>query len=839
MPVWFAPVVFGLAYFGFAALSGYFARWTHSILYVWLASGLYVGALIVTAPRMWPALIVAATIGDFGFNQLWEPWPIPRMILAHLGNTVSAVFGAWLVLHFVSKRPTLSSVRELVGVVGLGGMLGSVPSALMGGKIIQRLTSGSDYWVNFTGWYSSDLLGVVLVAPVILVWQRGVERPASRRFLPRAVEYVTLMVGLIAIISLAFYLGWLRQTETLSLAYPFTIWAALRFGLRGSTAAVLMTAMLAQTFTALGYGVVGASALPDSQKAIEMMVSLGIFAIVSLLPATVFTALKVSQRREKIRTRTMTLMATGANLPAILDSIVVGVEMELPGSRGQVLLTDPAGTHLIVGSAPNLPAFFNEAIQGSAIGQNAWVCGAAADAHRRVVVEDLKTNPQTASTFELAARAGLRSGWAEPFSDSAGRLLGAFGVYYGERRIPTLMELELVESAARIAGIAAERKQLELQFLRAQRLEGIGTLAGGIAHDLNNVLAPIVIGADILRDVPLDEHDRSVLNNMEVSARRGAALVRQVLTFARGLDGTRETLNVAEIVRQTETITATTFPKNITVVTDVPASLPRIQADRTQIEQVLLNLAVNARDAMPNGGQLAITGRTVYVDEVKASRHAGVRAGEFVVIEVVDSGFGIRREVIHRIFEPFFTTKQVGQGTGLGLSTSLGIVRSHDGFIEVVSEGGQGSAFYVYLPACVTGSSPPFNGESAGAVRGHGEMVLVVDDELAIRETTRLALAQLGYRVMVAANGAEALALVAMPDSEIAVVVTDMMMPVMAGSELISALEYTAPHLAIVTVSGLHARENPSTTMQRPHLQKPYSVDDLAALIASVLPPKA
>ena len=837
-PVGTEPVWFGLAYLILAVCAGFFTHWTNAMLYVWLASGLYVGALIVVNPRRWPAMVLAATVADFAFNQIWDPWPIGRMILAHAGNTTSALFGAALVLHFVSPRPTLGSVRELIGVVLLGGVVGSIPSALIGGHIIQQMTPASPYWENVLGWYSSDLLGVVLVAPLVLVWQRGVERFTTWMRWQRILEFALLLGAVTAMTIAAFYFGWLRQTETLSLAYPFTIWAALRFGLRGSTIAILVTAMVAQTFTALGLGALGGSELTASQKAIEIMVSVGIFAIAALLPATVFTALKIAQGRERIRTTTMTLMATGENLSAILESIVTGVEAELRGARGRILLANEAGTHLVLGSAPHLPSFFNDAMPGTAIKPDSWVCGAAAYTNRRVVLEDLKTDPRTADTYELAERAGIRSCWSEPFCDSSGRLLGTLAVFFAQRRHPTSVDLESMESAARIAAIATERKQLEQQFLRAQRMEGIGTLAGGIAHDLNNALAPIVIGADILRDVPLDAGDRQVLANMEAGARLGANLVKQVLTFARGVEGSREILEVREIVGQIQMIAGNTFPKSINIETDLRCEGVRVEADRTQLEQVLLNLAVNARDAMPDGGRLTIRVDSRHIDAQQAGRHVGARTGQHALIEVADSGTGISPDVIHRIFEPFFTTKKVGQGTGLGLSTTLGIIRSHGGFIEVDSTLHKGSTFYVYLPACGAETSHQPLAASARAAGGQGELVLLVEDDQTVRDITRRALGQLGYRVISAEHGVEALVLVALHGSDIAVVVTDIIMPLMGGRELIQALQRSSPYLPIITVSGFDDQSGKIDTHDDLHLQKPYTVDGLANILTRVLQSK-
>ncbi|MEO7598195.1 MAG: MASE1 domain-containing protein [Opitutus sp.] len=826
----------GLVYFVGSCGSGFFTHWTNTISYVWLPSGLFLGALLVAPFRQWAGLVVAAGLGDLAYNAVWQPWPLSFMAVAHVGNSISALLGASLVRRFFVERPTLASVRELVGIVGLGGVVGLIPSALIGATLVHRVAPQGNWWQDLTTWYTGDLLGVVLLTPAVLVWQRGVEKSAEWNNRAGRVEFAVLLVGALTITSAAFYFQWLRQTETLYVAFPFTIWAAVRFGLRGTTVAILIIACVAQTFTALGFGSLGSGSLLAAQKSIEILISLGVFGLVALLPATVFSALRNAQARESLRTQTMMLMATGAKLPAILDSIVHGVEAEHPEMLCTILLVDPSGSHLLVGSAPSLPKRFNDAVHGWPIGADAYVCGAAVHSNQRVIIEDLYRDERASAIKELARSHGLRACWSQPFADSNGRALGAFAVYYKRVQQPAASDLLLVNSATQLAGIAAERKQLEEQFLRAQRMEGIGTLAGGIAHDLNNVLTPIVIGAELLREQDLDQESQRLLNNIEVSARRGANLVRQVLTFARGVEGTRERIRIGAIITEMEAIAANTFPKNIVIRSALPDKLPVITGDRTQIEQVVMNLCVNARDAMPKGGKLAITARARKVDTKRASPHPGALAGDYVEIEVTDSGSGISPDVIHRIFEPFYTTKKLGQGTGLGLSTALGIVRSHGGFLEVTSKLDEGSAFRIYLPASGTSSPAPADAAAASSIpRGSGQKVLLVDDEPLIRETSSRALTEFGYEVILAANGAEGVRCIETFGSTIDVVVTDLMMPLMDGHEFIEVLRRTAPELPVITASGFDARSKGLAVHPGRHLPKPYTSDALARMVAEVL----
>lgn len=251
-----------------------------------------------------------------------------------------------------------------------------------------------------------------------------------------------------------------------------------------------------------------------------------------------------------------------------------------------------------------------------------------------------------------------------------------------------------------------ERRLLEQQFLRAQRLDGLGTLAGGIAHDLNNILAPILMSAELLKDSLVDERDVPLLDTIESSARRGADLVGQILLFARGTDGRRIPVAAACLIRDTEKIARETFPRHIDIRVTVDADLWTLEADPTQLHQVMLNLCVNARDAMPNGGQLSISGRNAWIDAREAAQTLGARPGAHVAIDVEDTGAGIPAAVIDKIFDPFFTTKAPGKGTGLGLSTSLTIVKNHGGFLRVDSRPGAGTRFAVYLPAAQPQAGP-------------------------------------------------------------------------------------------------------------------------------------
>jgi PAS domain S-box-containing protein len=387
-----------------------------------------------------------------------------------------------------------------------------------------------------------------------------------------------------------------------------------------------------------------------------------------------------------------------------------------------------------------------------------------------------------------------------------------------------------------------EKRTLESQFLRAQRMESIGTLAGGIAHDLNNVLGPIIMAVDLLKLTMSDPKDLELLDTVEVSARRGAEMVKQVLSFARGIEGQRVVLQPARLLKETQKIVRETFPKSITSQVIVPDDVWNLLGDPTQLHQVLLNLCVNARDAMPDGGRLRLSATNFRVDSQFAAMHPEARPGAYVAFEVADNGTGMTPEVAARIFEPFFTTKDIGSGTGLGLSTTLAIARNHDGFIIFESALGKGTRFSVCLPADVEGTGVSMGNMVDELPRGHGECVLVIDDEASIRSITAQSLDAFGYRVLTASDGAEGVAKYAQHMTEIAVVLTDMMMPVMDGPVTIRALMKLNPSVRIIAASGYAAKGAEAEVAAmgvKTFLAKPFTAATLLTTLRDILRPEA
>ena len=383
-----------------------------------------------------------------------------------------------------------------------------------------------------------------------------------------------------------------------------------------------------------------------------------------------------------------------------------------------------------------------------------------------------------------------------------------------------------------------EKKQLERQFLRAQRLESIGALAGGIAHDLNNILTPILGVAKLLPMIIRKDSAQALplLEILQNNAKRGANLVSQVLSFSRGLDGEREVLQIKHVILEVLQIMEQTFPKSISVNKQLQPNLWTIYGDATQLHQVLMNPCVNARDAMANGGMLTIAAQNFQVDEHFARMHLEATAGPYVRISVSDTGIGIPPELLDQIFDPFFTTKAMGQGTGLGLSTAMGIVKSHGGFLRVYSEVGDGAHFQVYLPAAETPEALPVFEEDLP--RGKGDVILLVDDEAPIREVTQRSLETYNYRVLTAADGIDAITAYAEHKHEIAAVLMDMAMPHMDGPTTVKVLQKMNPQVKVIATSGLPSNGELFVALSaevKSFLLKPYTTESLLNTLHEVL----
>ena len=420
------------------------------------------------------------------------------------------------------------------------------------------------------------------------------------------------------------------------------------------------------------------------------------------------------------------------------------------------------------------------------------------------------------------------------------------------RKDGSIIQVEVVVQPMRFADRAAllvvatdvtEKKLLEQKFLHAQRLESVGMLASGIAHDLNNILAPIMLAAPMMRNhITMEPRGTRLLAMIEASATRGAALVKQILGFVHSSSDTLHPIQVKHLARDIISVLEETLPKSIQIEYAFSSDLWPAQGNATQIHQVLMNLCVNARDAMPSGGTLKLTAANCHLDDDAAAAIAGARAGTWLRLEVSDTGTGIPPDVLKKMWTPFFTTKGPGLGTGLGLSTVRSIALGHHGFIDLRTAVGQGTTIAVYLPASVgkadqPGSAPPV------VPRGQGERILVADDEPSICDTISASLAEYGYAPVSCADGMEALALFYAEPDNFSLIITDVSMPRLGGLELAKTIRQMRPHLPILAMSGQSGgtEKNIEITAIKSgsdaFMNKPFKIGELLPVVHRLLHP--
>ena len=913
-------VAFGLAYYASAKLSHDITGTRTNILTSWLPSGLFLGVLLRTERRHWLGLVLAGGLGDLAYNYFESSfWPLKFVLLAHLGNSASAVLGAWLVRRMVAERPTLDSVREFFGMLAFGGLLSLPLSATIGALLSEAWTPGRDWWFTWVFWYCGDLLGVLLLTPVLLSWSDGIRRPALWRLTPRLMEAVGLWLGVGVTINLSYYFQWPQLILPLFVAIPFVIWAAFRFGLRSVSTLIFFCVLLAQWFIHRGYGVIGRSTLPDTAKNLELLVGFGGFSLLSLFPAVVLAA----QHRTAAALREWDRVYRALN-----ENINQGYYTADQHSRFTYCnpsffalcgyrpdeLTGESCFHLIAEEDRERvvntyrewsrdPSAYDVQCEFHAVAKSGrlfWVeqsTNFLRDADGRMVegrnvLRDITARKQAElqirnqanllnQTQDIIIVADLDNrftfwnkatehltGWsaAEALGQTAELVFGpgtrdrleiireavlATGAWQGEfplnhkdgRSVILDLRVTLIrDDAGRPSGRIStgtditEKKQLEEQVQRTQRIESLGLLAAGIAHDLNNILSPVLMAAPLLRTRATHPSDLRVLDLVEKSALRGSALVQQILSFAHGANTERVLLQARHILLEVNQLMAVTFPKSIAVENDIPADLWPVVSNSTQLHQVVLNLCINARDAMPTGGTLTLTAR----NEALVAAPDCLPSGSYLIIEVADTGTGMTPEVLTRIWEPFFTTKAEEQGTGLGLATARGILAQLGGTISVESTPGRGSVFRVYHPATLSEvAATTASGSQDPAANSHRpELVLVVDDDTEVRKLMSLSLTQWGYRVLQAKDSAEAMEHFLVHSSDISLVIFDLDLPGQDGLTLARQLQGLRPDLRVLFVTGVDSLKSfllPRLPADAPLLKKPFARQSLREEIERTL----
>jgi len=763
-----------VAYYAASQL-GYAFMIPQGVANIWPAAGVMLGLLLVSPKGDWPALLAGGFAGSV-VSDLARNLPAGFAISASAANVAESLVGALFVRRVVGERPALDTLRGVIAIAGGAAVACNAVTALAGAAAL-NLWRGTDFVFAWLVWFVGDGLGILIATPAVIVAAGGVRRLPGSVSRVRALEGIVLFAALAAAVPAA--LG-PRAEQTFLRPYtifPLLFWAACRFGTAGASLGLLLVAAVAVWHGALGTGRFVSEGETGTRAAIQLYLYLSTASLWTLVTAALFAerqaaASRLSESEERYRS----VVETAADGIFVIDA------------SSRILFANAGAARLFgytideLRNAPLtqlMPERYREA-------HLAALARHAATGERRL--------PRQSFTF-----AGLhRDGHEFPIDI-------AFGDYFSAgRRVFTGIVRDI-----------SEQRALEAQYRQAQKMEAIGQLAGGIAHDFNNLLTAILGYASTLRErLAGQQPHEAELHEIERAGERAAALTRQLLAFGRRQILDPRPLRLDDAVRKLEAMLRRLLPENIAIVVRAQPGIRTVHADPGQIEQVIMNLAVNARDAMPQGGTLAF--------EI-------ANDGDAVVLAVRDTGIGMDRETLARAFDPFFTTKPVGQGTGLGLATVDGIVRQSGGHVSAESEPGAGTVIRIALPAFDAPVQAAAADARSEAPRG-GETILLVEDERSVRALIARVLEKHGYRVLEAGSPSEALAVAEQPDGAIQLLLTDVVMPEMNGRELADELTARHPGVAVLFMSGYTdtaiAGEGvlePGT----PFIQKPFTTEAL------------
>jgi PAS domain S-box-containing protein len=767
----------------------------HSVSLVWPPAGLAFAALALLGYRYWPAVAIGAFVANAA-----TPVPLATAAGIALGNTLEALLAAHLLRRVSGPRPQLEDPRQTRDLILLAAPIGALASALIGVAslvLTGQLEPGSAPQA-LSIWWAGDLLGMLVIAPVCFSWAARPRAHDTRRLL----EVVALVVGTAAAAEVGLlrsvHLPPLEEIEYTYLLFPFVVWAAIRFGPRGGSLVTLVVAMTAVWHTVRGGGpfLLGSAG--------RTLIAIAFYLLVVAVTGLVVASAVWSERERATRA----LQRSEERLRLALDAARMGIwywSVELntlvwddnlhrlyglqPGDRVTTYEQFLSRVH------PEDREFVGQSVE-RAMGE-----GGALDYEFRIVLPDGRVR-----WIADQGRVGR---------DAAGRTAYLTGV---------CMDV-------------TERRAYEERLRQSHRMESVGRLAGGVAHETNNQMSVVLAAAAfILRRSDIPAEVRTDVEHVRRAAERTSAVTAQLLAFSRRQILRPAVLDLDTLVRTWDPVLRRIMGEDCTVLVRPGGSLPPVRADPGQLEQVLLNLALNARDAMPHGGALVVETFGAELTPDYARHHAGVpiRPGRYVVLSVSDTGHGMDRETMSHVFEPFFTTKAIGQGTGLGLSTVYGIVKQSDGYVWAYSEPGRGASFKVYLPAVSEEvAAAPAPAPRPAAVGG-GESVLLVEDDEGVRRMTRRALEEGGYHVLEAATGADAVDLLVRSPGRVGLVLTDVVLPGMSGRELARRIAELRPGTPVLFTSGYTDGEIVRRGLLEPDaafVQKPFGPDTIVRIV--------
>ncbi len=788
----FAGASFGLCQLGLALTPG-----ATSVALFWPAAGLVFGALLVSEARRWPALLVAAGLPIAAFNTLaGQP---PSLVAAFaLTNALEASLAAWLVLRLCRGRPKLFHAGHVLALVLAGPLAASGVSAFLSAAALWMM-HGPPLTFLWPRLWAGSGLGMLAVGALVLAWAEP--RPRRVGGTPRA------HLELVALLAACTIAAWLVFVGPASdplhyefLLLPPLVWTALRFGLRGATAAELVMVLVSLSATALGRGVFALSATTASQAAVEAQLFCFVVTLTEL-----FLASAVEDRQRAAE--------------ALRDS-EEKYRLLVENQTDLVVKVDVSGHFLFV--SPTYCRTFGKT-EEELIGHQFMPLVHEDDRESTARAMEGLFRPPYAAYMEqraLTATGWRWLAWADTaILDQAGGVVAIVGV----------------------GRDVTERRRIEDRLRQSEKLEAVGRVAGGVAHDFNNQLTAILGSAEYLSEAArIDPELREPVNTIREAALRSAGLTRQLLAFARKQPSRAVPVDVGRIAQDVLALLERSIDKRIVLrsrLTDAPAIT---SGDSDRVHAAVLNLALNARDAMPEGGSLTISTRAL---ELSPERSAGlgVAAGPFLEVCVADTGTGLSEEARAHLFEPFFTTKAVGKGSGLGLAEVYGTARAHGGAVLVDSTPGQGTKVALLLPSQVgTGvpASPPSASPTPRTPRP-SRRVLVVDDEANVRRSLSLLLRSAGYDVVECNGEREAVRRHASERASVDLAIVDMMMPELTGREVVAELRAVTPGLPIIVSSGFSAGSDIEALRAEQGvflLEKPYTNEQLERAILSVAP---
>jgi PAS domain S-box-containing protein len=727
-------VVLALVYYGAARLGLRYASIGQSISLVWPPTGIAFAALVLLGKRYWPGVALGAFLANAA-----TPVPLAAVAGIATGNTLEALLAAFLLSRVAGFRPNLEHGPSVRALILQSAPLGALVSAVVG---VTSLWAAGQLPNETLGtalpvWWAGDLLGALVVAPLILSWTTHHKTSRATRGI---FEILALCIGTAAAVEIA--VGRfitppvIRSVEYPFLLFPFVIWAALRFGARGVSLLTFVLSVVAVSHTVHGGGPFLSATPVNTMFAITAYLSVVAITGLSLAAAVTFERDRASralgQSQEQLR-RSLDAARMGIWTWTVASNVLVWDEnlRQLYGLRPGETVT--GYDDFIRRVHPDDRAFVEQAVR------NALERGGDLDYEFRIVLPD--------------GRIRWIADQGHVVRDDQGQPVALSGICLD----------------------VTERRLSEERIRHAHRMESVGRLAGGVAHEANNQMS-VVLGASsfVLMNRNLPAEVRADVELIQRAAERTASVTAQLLAFSRRQVMNPRVLDLNQLIQGWEPLLRRVMGEDCSVTLQLGASVGSVRADPGQLQQACLNLAINARDAMPKGGHLLVETYQVRLTEEYARRRPDVSIlpGGYAVLAVTDTGRGIDRDTLDRIFEPFFTTKSVGQGTGLGLSTVYGIVKQSGGYIWAYSEPGQGSTFKLYFPITPDSVLPETAGPAA-APRGMGERVLLVEDEEGVRAIVTRALSEAGYRVLEADSGEAALELLANDAGGIDLLLTD------------------------------------------------------------------